>query len=101
MVKPRKMLGRPLQATRSSSDTGGAVRSERPVSQSIRIGTINILTLTDKIEELVEFMKEKDIATLGLCETKWKGRGERKLKEGYRLFYSGGQEAKKWSRNDY
>ena len=88
------MLGSPLQETRSSSDAGGAVKNGRPASQHIRIGTVNILTLTDKTEELVNFMIEKDIAILGLSETKWRGRGERQLKEGYRLFYSGGQEAR-------
>lgn len=33
-------------------------------------------------------MKERKIDLLGVSETKWSGKGERELREGYKLFWS-------------
>ncbi|NSM56201.1 hypothetical protein HET73_00650, partial [Wolbachia endosymbiont of Atemnus politus] len=62
--------------------------------EEIKMGIVNVVTLTGKVEELVEFMMERELDVLGLSETKWKGTGERKLRNGYRLFWSGGKEMK-------
>ena len=87
------MLGRPLQATRSSRGSGGTVRSGLP--DTTKIGFINVMTLNGKVEELVEYMEKKDIAMMGVSETKWKGNGQKEVKKGkgYRIFWSGGKKA--------
>lgn len=52
-----------------------------------RIGTINILSLTGKCEELVDLMERRKIAILGLSETKWKGKGKKTLRKDYTLHW--------------
>lgn len=58
-------------------------------SLRLRFGTLNILTLTNKIEELIDVMKDRRLDVLGLSETKWRGWGEKELRDGYKLFWSG------------
>lgn len=70
------------------------MRSGRPVTDIWKVGIINVMTLTGKSEELVDFMEKEKIDVLGLSEVKWKGKGKRKMRKGYTLFWSGGQEAK-------
>uniref|UniRef100_A0A1W7R9N5 Endonuclease-reverse transcriptase HmRTE-e01 n=1 Tax=Hadrurus spadix TaxID=141984 RepID=A0A1W7R9N5_9SCOR len=52
------------------------------------------MTLTGRIEEIIDCMKEKKLDLLGISETKWKGKGNMTLRDGYRLYWSGGKEAK-------
>ncbi|XP_049855103.1 uncharacterized protein LOC126335688 [Schistocerca gregaria] len=56
----------------------------------MKVGNINVMTLTGKVEELIDFMEKENIELMGL---RWMGRGRRKRK-GYTLYWSGGQEAK-------
>ena len=91
-LRPRKGLGRPLKATRSSRCSGGAVRSGLP-DAAASVGIINVMTLNGKTEELVEYMERKGIAMMGVSETKWKGKGQKELKRGYRIYWSGGDKA--------
>ena len=71
-----RRLGRPpQQATRCSQATRGAVGNgllEDKKRSAIMVGTINIMTLSGKVNELVDVMKERRIDILGVSETKWK-----------------------------
>ncbi|KAG8232130.1 hypothetical protein J437_LFUL012139 [Ladona fulva] len=49
---------------------------------------------TDLVDELIDFMEEKEIEILGLSETKCCGGGEKVLRLGYRLIWGGGREKK-------
>ncbi|KAG8232424.1 hypothetical protein J437_LFUL012855 [Ladona fulva] len=98
------MLGRTPQAIRGTFDPGSTMRNGLPGSRNtqrkrarwkdIKIGTVNILSLSGKVEELIDFMEEKKIEILGLSETKWCGGGEKVLRLGYRLIWGGGREKK-------
>lgn len=39
-------------------------------------------------------MKERQLGLLGLSETKWRGKGEKELRDGFFLYWSGGEGAK-------
>ena len=54
-----------------------------------RIGTMNIISLTGKCEELVDLMERRKISILGLSETKWKGKGKKELRKNYTLYWHG------------
>ena len=54
------------------------------------MGSINIGTVRDKKEKMVEVMMERKLYILGLCETRLEGHGQRTLRNNYVLFYSGG-----------
>ena len=56
----------------------------------IRIGTINIATYTNKEDEILDMMENRNIDILGLAETRHRGeeRG-RELRQGYTLMYKG------------
>ena len=53
------------------------------------IATINIGTIKEKEEEIIQFMKDKNIKIIGLAETRLKGTGRKTLHENYELIYSG------------
>ena len=113
-IVDRKGLGRTPQATRDRGGTGRVVRSGRPVQSETRgdtrkerdvrrkkeekrgkemwIGTANIMSLTGRVEELVDVMLDKKLKMLGMSETKWKGTGKKALRGGYVLYWSGGKE---------
>lgn len=46
------------------------------------------------MEEIVDMMKERKLSILGLSECKWKGCGEKHLRDGFKLWWSGGTEGK-------
>ena len=54
------------------------------------IGTLNIVSLNGKVEEIIDMMQERKLNILGLSETKWKESGSKDLREGYKLWWSGG-----------
>ena len=56
---------------------------------NIRMATINVSTLKDKEEEIIEMMKARRLDILGLCETRCKNSGQRRLHEDYKIIYSG------------
>ena len=56
----------------------------------MKIATINIGTLRDKEEKLIDLMKQKKVDILGLCATRVKGIGTKMLHDNYHLMYSGG-----------
>ncbi|KAI5734098.1 hypothetical protein M8J77_002409 [Diaphorina citri] len=51
------------------------------------------MTLTRKIEKCVDVLKTRKLDILGLSETKWKGQGSQELRDGYYLYWSGGEKA--------
>ena len=40
------------------------------------IATVNVATMRDKEEEVIEVMKERNVAIMGLCETRYRGKGD-------------------------
>ena len=55
----------------------------------LNLGTINIGTLNDKSEEIVDMMTNRNLKILGLAETRHKGSGHKQIHDSYELFYSG------------
>ena len=55
----------------------------------IRVGALNIGTMTGRGRELVDMMKRRNVNILCLQETKWKRSKARNIGDGYKLFYSG------------
>ena len=68
------------------------VHGTTQLEQQLKIGTINVATLRQKEEELVEMMKMRDISILAVEETRMSGKGDRVIHENYRLIYSGGED---------
>ena len=60
----------------------------------ISIATLNIVTLNGKMEEVIDTMQTRKLDILGLSETKWKGVGSKELRDGYKIWWSGGKEGK-------
>ena len=55
------------------------------------VGTWNVRTLNGpgKVDELTHTMNRYKWNVIGLCETRWKGMGERTTHEGHKLYFSG------------
>ncbi|VDL69797.1 unnamed protein product [Nippostrongylus brasiliensis] len=68
----------------------GLPRHERPrLKKLVRIGTLNVGTLTGKTRELADLIRRKNIQVLCLQETRWKGEKAKEIGEGVKLFYKG------------
>ena len=63
-------------------------------SRKVRIATVNVSTIRDKEEEMIEIMKERKLDILGLCETRLKEEGRRVLQDDYQMIWKGGQDAR-------
>ena len=57
--------------------------------QQMRVGTINIGTLTGKGREIADIMERRKMDILCLQETRWKGNKVKELAGGHKLSYSG------------
>ena len=55
----------------------------------VRMGTLNIGTMTGRGRELVDLMERRKVDILCLQETKWKGSKARNIGGGCKLFYNG------------
>ena len=55
----------------------------------IRVGTLNIGTMTGRGRELEDMMERKNVDILCLHEKKWKGSKARNIGGGCKLFYNG------------
>ena len=55
----------------------------------IRVGTLNIGTMTGRGGELADMMEQRNVHILCLQETKWKGSKTRNIGSGFKLFYNG------------
>ena len=58
----------------------------------IRIGQLNIGTMTGRGRELADLMRARKVDILCVQETRWKGNKAKELGDGYKLFYSGANE---------
>ncbi|VDL72953.1 unnamed protein product [Nippostrongylus brasiliensis] len=68
----------------------GLPRDERPrLKKLVRIGTLNVGTLTGKSREVADLMKRKNIQIVCLQETRWKGENVKEIGGGVILFYKG------------
>ena len=56
---------------------------------NIRIGTLNVGTLTGRSREVASLVERKKFGALCLQETRWKGNKAKELGGGCKLFYSG------------
>ena len=55
----------------------------------LRIGTLNVGTMTGKGRELADMMERRKVDILCVQETKWKGSKAKNLGGGFKLFYHG------------
>ncbi|VDO91284.1 unnamed protein product [Heligmosomoides polygyrus] len=68
----------------------GLPRAERPrLKKLVRLGTLNVGTLTGRSREVADLMKRRRIQVLCLQETRWKGAKAREIGEGVELYYNG------------
>ncbi|XP_063595885.1 uncharacterized protein LOC134772741 [Penaeus indicus] len=63
-------------------------RLKKPV-QKIRVGTLNVGSLTGRSRELADVMERRKIGVLCVQETRWKGNKSREIGEGCKLIYTG------------
>ena len=72
---------------------GRRVKKQREVWKGrrslIRVGTLNIGTMTGRGRELADMMEQRNVDILCLQETKWKGSKARNIGGGCKLFYKG------------
>ncbi|KAK3542975.1 hypothetical protein QTP70_008094, partial [Hemibagrus guttatus] len=59
------------------------------LSVGLRIGTLNVGTMTGKGRELAEMMERRKVDILCVQETRWKGSKARSIGAGFKLFYYG------------
>ncbi|XP_037776748.1 uncharacterized protein LOC119573609 [Penaeus monodon] len=55
----------------------------------LKIGTLNVGSMTARSHELVDLMERRKIRIMCLQETKWKGSKAKELGNGFKLFYIG------------
>ncbi|KAK3516824.1 hypothetical protein QTP70_023703 [Hemibagrus guttatus] len=58
-------------------------------SVGLRIGTLNVGTMTGKGRELADMMERRKVDILCVPETRWKGSKARSMGAGFKLFYYG------------
>ena len=65
----------------------------------VRVGTLNIGTMTGRGRELADLMERRNVDILCLQETKWKGRKARSIGGGSKPFYNRADGRKKRDRD--
>ena len=65
----------------------------------IRVGTLNIGTMTRRGRELADMMERRNVDILCPQETRWKGSKARNIGGGCKIFYNGADGRKKWDRD--
>ena len=55
----------------------------------MRVGTLNIGSMTGRGREVADMMKRRRVDILCVQETRWKGEKARELGDGYKLYFSG------------
>ena len=81
-----------------ASGSGGRKASKVVIKRNpckLNIATWNVRTMQrlGKLENVLEEMKINQINILGLCETRWKDKGDYE-EHGYRIIYSGGKKSR-------
>ena len=78
---------------KSRKRRGRRVKKQREVWKGrrslIRVGTLNIETMTGRGRELEDMMERRNVDILCLHETKWKGSKARNIGGGCKIFYNG------------
>ena len=78
---------------KSRKREGRRVKKQREARKGrcslIRVGTLNIGTMTGRRRELVDVMERRNVDILCLQETKWKGSKARNIGGGCKIFYNG------------
>ena len=78
---------------KSRNRGGKRVKKQRKVLKGrrslIRVGTLNIGTMTGRGRELADMMERRNVDILCLQETKWKGSKARSIGVGCKPFYKG------------
>jgi len=64
-------------------------QNKKAPGRLLRVATLNVATLRNKVEELTELMKERKLDILGLCETRMKGNGRSTVHGDFVLLHSG------------
>ena len=64
------------------------------VEVHVRVGTLNVGTMTGKGREIADMMERRRIDILCIQETRWKGSKARELGGGYKLYYHGEERVK-------
>ncbi|EYC35681.1 hypothetical protein Y032_1001g3350, partial [Ancylostoma ceylanicum] len=91
-VKARRSPGSDLQEARPPpvAKKRGLPRDERPRPKTlVRVGTLNITTLTSKTREIADLMKRRTIRILCLQDPRWKGSKAIEIGDDIKLFYHG------------
>ena len=77
----------------NSVDQQGLPHQERvrpkKKARNIRVGTLNVGTMTGKGRAIADLMKNRRVDILCVQETRWSGDKAIELGEGYKLLYSG------------
>lgn len=79
------------QQLRLTAVTGQGLPHLRRVGlkKLVRIGTLNIGSMTGKSREIADLMARRRINILCVQETRWRGNKAKEIGEGYKLIYSG------------
>ncbi|KAK3553266.1 hypothetical protein QTP86_032776 [Hemibagrus guttatus] len=92
-AKPVKGAGGNWATVGRRSRGGRRVRRQREKrkgkSVGLRIGTLNVGTMTGKGRELADVMERRKVDILCVQETRWKGSKARSIGAGFKLFYYG------------
>ncbi|VDO87179.1 unnamed protein product [Heligmosomoides polygyrus] len=68
----------------------GLPRAERPqLKKLVRLGTLNVVTLSRRSRKMADMIKRRRIEVLRLQETRWKGTKAKQFGERVKLYYSG------------
>ena len=65
------------------------LEKRRGSAVDMRIGTLNVGSMTGKGREIVDLMERRQVDILCVQETKWKGSKAKDLGAGYKLYYNG------------
>ncbi|XP_008487382.1 uncharacterized protein LOC103524157, partial [Diaphorina citri] len=68
-------------------------RLKKLVKKNVRIGTLNVGSMTGRGREVADLMARRRIQILTVQETRWKGNKAKELGDGYKLFYSGNKDS--------
>ena len=60
--------------------------------QAIRIGTLNVGSMTGRSREVADVMDRRKVDILCVQETRWRGNKAKDIGSGYKLLYSGADE---------
>ena len=78
---------------KSKKRGGKRVKKEREAWKGrrslVRVGTLNIGTMTGRGRELADMMERRNVDTLCLQKTKWKDSKARNIEGGCKIFYNG------------